>query len=224
MEQPTSDAGEQAGEVHDAFLSGPPRSGELSTFAQKLLGECFVWLASMVVFGSTVNLVANNGQCAGLCKYAIATGIISVLITSLLLLGHYLTWTTKMDRSSWFTSVAEMRFMAVLVVWWGAGVGGLSAVTRSPTQTSLKMFAPVSHASGVGIFFGWLAFFGSIYTTFKAYHASKEEQRALIMRRAFRTPRRLKKRSISPTFDHFFFYRFFASWLLKGRRHLKLRH
>lgn len=167
-------------EANEAFLSGPPLSGEASVFVQKLFGEMFVWLASMVVFGSTLNLVANkSGTCGPLCKYAIVTGVISILVTSLLLVGHWLTWSTKNDRSSWFTSNAEMRFMGGLVVWWGAGVGGLSAVSAPrDTVANLKGFAPIAHASGVGLFFGWLAFFGSIYTTFKAYHAAKEESRA----------------------------------------------
>ena len=191
-----------AHDEHSApFLSSSPKSGELSTFAQKLFGEVFVWLASMVVFGSTINLVVTKRACTSLCGYAIAVAVISVLITSLLLFGHYLTWSTKMDRGSWFNSNTEKTFMGVLVAWWAAGVAGLSYVTtervvsyRLPDDFNITTVAkagrnmtvfiyselqPVAHASDVGIFFGWLAFFGSIYTTFKAYHASKEEQLAL---------------------------------------------
>lgn len=188
------------------FLSqGPPRSGEISTFAQKLLGECFVWLCSMVVFGSTVNLlISKEGQCNHLCGYAIATSVISVIITSFLLFGHWLTWSSKLDRGSWFNSNTEKNFMGFLMFWWAVGVGGLSAVMMEEVTT--EMWKPVAnavnktvgnlttttcalikvpdkvvavHASDVGIFFGWLAFFGSIYTTFKAFHTSKEEQRTL---------------------------------------------
>lgn len=195
------------------FLSqGPPRSGEISTFAQKLLGECFVWLSSMVVFGSTLNLRTNEIPCNHLCGYAIATSVISVIVTSFLLFGHWLTWSSKLDRSSWFNSNTEKNFMGFLMVWWSFGVGGLSAVPMSMNTGSGKaMFAAlnetldnadtlrnftkmatktvqckawsepleVRHVSDVGIFFGWLAFFGSIYTTFKAFHTSKEEQRTL---------------------------------------------
>lgn len=190
------------------FLSqGPPRSGEISTFAQKLLGECFVWLSSMVVFGSTVNLlISNNGKCNHLCGYAIATSIISVIVTSFLLFGHWLTWSSKLDRGSWFNSNTEKNFMGFLMVWWAFGVGGLSAVaveekitkvfTLVDNTTKLTNITKVvqcnaketldrievKHASDVGIFFGWLAFFGSIYTTFKAFHTSKEEQRTLAFR------------------------------------------
>lgn len=224
MEPPKSDTGgAEQDEPRVPFLSGAPRSGEVSTFAQRLFGECFVLLASMVVFGSTLNLVAAGTKCGGLCGYAIATGIISALVILLLMFGHYLTWSSKMDRSNWFNSNAEKNAMAFLVVWWAAGVGGLSAVvTKEPplsqneisaifdvlnlTQPNstipnftdlanalssgsnisgaagidlLRTPVPIRHASGIGIFFGWLAFFGSIYTTFKAYHSSKEEQRAL---------------------------------------------
>lgn len=187
------------------FLSqAPPRSGEISTFAQKLLGECFVWLSSMVVFGSTINLlISEKGKCNHLCGYAIATSIISVIVTSFLLFGHWLTWSSKLDRGSWFNSNTEKNFMGFLMFWWAVGVGGLSAVvyetilekTYTPVDPKFvitqvnktiqviarleEKFVPAQHASDVGIFFGWLAFFGSIYTTFKAFHASKEEQRTL---------------------------------------------
>lgn len=184
------------------FLSSSPKSGELSTFAQKLFGEIFVWLSSMVVFGSTINLVVTDQNCTSLCRYAISVAVVSVLFTSLLLFGHYLTWSAKMDRGSWFNSNTEKTVMGVLVAWWAAGVAGLSYVVTEnklffelPDKFDVstvnatgrfvdKVFVrtelvPVPHASGVGIFFGWLAFFGSIYTTFKAYHSFKEEQLAL---------------------------------------------
>ena len=250
MDEVGSDAGDvEVGPLEEPstpFLSAPPKSGELSTFAKKLFGEMFVWLCSMVVFGSTINFVVANStrSCSSLCGYAIATSVISALITSLILIGHYLTWTTKMDRGSWFNSKAECNFMGFLVVWWAAGVGGLSAVVTeditipkgNPTATvniteafnaainetvtfqnvsksmdsiksainqtaALQNFTKsmealeavinntatihnipkrvlVVHAPDIGVFFGWLAFFGAIYTTFKSYHASKEEQRA----------------------------------------------
>lgn len=207
MEPPKSDAGAEHEELRDPFLSGAPRSGEFSTFAQKLFGEIFVLFASLVVFGSTLNVVAVQKECGKLCSYAIAVAVISVLTILVLMFGHYVTWSSKMDRNSWFNSNAEKNAMIFLVLWWAAGVGGLSAVVTEPcplppniitalnitevnstvTTEIMQLLCQdvtnsrklVQHASGIGVFFGWLAFFGSIYTTFKAYHSSKEEQRAM---------------------------------------------
>lgn len=156
-------------EEKGAFLSGPPRSGELSPFAQKVAAEAFVWLASVIVFGAVSDFARVRGKCNGLCAYGIVTGVVSFIFSSLIMLAHYLCWAGRMDRNGWFTSAAERRFMFALVLWWGPGVGGLSAVMRNSGGV-----AP--HVGGVGIFFGWLAFFGSIYGAYKSYHVQQEEE------------------------------------------------
>lgn len=168
------EAGGQA--ERSPFLSGPPRSGELSPFAQKLAAQCFIWLASIVVFGSTADFAAKRNQCGGLCRFGIATGVISFFITSAILVGHYLTWSSKVDKGSWFSSAAEKRYMFMLAIWWTAGVSCLSAFEKS--QESLSI--PVPHTSNMAIMFGWLAFFGSIYGAYKAYHSQKEEQKSFV--------------------------------------------
>lgn len=153
-----------------AFLSGAPRSGELSPYAQKVATETFVWLASMVVFGATSDFARVRGTCNPLCAYGIVTGLFSFILASGLLTGHYMCWVGKMDRhNGWFTNAVEMRLMSALVIWWGAGVGGLSAVYRNSR-------GPALHTSNVAIFFGWLAFFASIYGAYKAYHNKREDQ------------------------------------------------
>lgn len=152
-----------------AFLSSSPRSGHLSPFGQKVAAQAFVWLASIVVFGATSDFSREIDKCNSLCGYAIATGVVSFIFCSLILLAHYLLLIGRIDRDGWFTNAAEMRFMIALVVWWGPGVGGLSALLRNSRGES-------PHTNGVAIFFGWLAFFASIYGAFKAYHSKKEEE------------------------------------------------
>lgn len=163
------DGGMTAAETKGAFLSGPPRSGELSPFAQKIATQAFVWLASIIVFGATADVARVSGRCNSLCSYGVATGVVSFIFTSMIMVAHYMCWAGTMDRNGWFTSAAERRFMIALVMWWGPGVGGLSAVLRNNSGASF-------HTNGVAIFFGWLAFFGSIYGAYKCYHVQQEEE------------------------------------------------
>jgi hypothetical protein len=194
-----------------AFLSGPPRSGELSPFAQKVATQAFVWLCSVIVFAATADFSRATNTCSSLCGYAIAAGVVSFLFSSLILVAHYLCWAGRIDRNGWFTSAAEMRFMVALVIWWGPAVGGLSSLQRGPEAApaaaaaavvgagdannataiaeavvaalaadratgNTVVYALAPHTNGVAIFFGWLAFFASIYGAYKAYHTKKEEQ------------------------------------------------
>lgn len=156
------------------FLSGPPRSGELSPFAQKLAAQCFIWLASIVVFGSTADFATSNNRCSSLCRFGIATGVLSFIATTLILVAHYLTWSSKVHKSSWFSSAAEKRIMFGLAIWWTVGVSCLSAFGKADGNTAVR------HTSELAIMFGWLAFFGSIYGTYKAYHSQREEQKSLV--------------------------------------------
>jgi hypothetical protein len=152
-----------------AFLSGPPRSGELSPFAQKVATQAFVWLASIIVFGATSDVAHASGKCNSLCMYGIVAGVVSFIFSSFLLVAHYMCLMGRMDRNGWFTSAAERRFMIALAMWWGPAVGGLSALLRNDV-------GPSPHTNGVAIFFGWLAFFGSIYGAYKCYHVQQEEE------------------------------------------------
>lgn len=105
----------------------------------------------------------------------IATGVLSFLATTVILVGHYLTWSSKVDKSSWFSAAAEKRYMFGLALWWTVGVSCLSAFGKVD-----EFLFPEWHTSGLAIIFGWLAFFGSIYGTYKAYHSQREEQKSLV--------------------------------------------
>eukprot|EP00174_Griffithsia_okiensis_P000694 GO256218.1.p1 GENE.GO256218.1~~GO256218.1.p1 ORF type:complete len:157 (+),score=22.04 GO256218.1:70-471(+) len=112
-----------------AFLSAAPRSGELSPFAQKLIAESFVWLCSIVVFGSTADFAnGKNNICTALCKFAIATGVISFFIISFVLFGQYLVASSRVEKSGWFSTDSEKRFMIFLTAWWTIGAACLSAL------------------------------------------------------------------------------------------------
>lgn len=157
------------------FLSPPPRSGQLSPHAQKIAAEVVIWLASVVVFGSTANFATVTERCRPLCRFAIVTGVFSCFLTTAILGGHCLTWSSRVSKNSWMSSSAELSYMIALVVWWTVGVSTLSAYGGNG---DIKF--PVPHTSHLAIAFGWLAFFSSIFGAYKAYHAQKEEQKILI--------------------------------------------
>lgn len=180
MDTMTSDKQtEQRHLVHEPqgqLFSGPPRSGELSPFAAKLGAEVFVCLCSVVVFGATANFGNNSlAGCTSLCGFAIATGVISFIISLVILLGQALSMSNRVDKAGMFSATAERNGMFFLVAWWAIGVAFLSSLEPN----KLDSHEPVQHSSGVGIMFGWLAFFGSIYAAFKALHAEREEERSL---------------------------------------------
>lgn len=160
-------------EDHSAFLSGPPRSGELSPFAQMIAAQAFIWLASIVVFGSTADFaVKHKDFCLHQCRFNIAAGVLSFFGMSFLLTGHYLTLSNNMAKGSWFSSRAETRYMIVLVFWWTVGASCLSAFVD-------VRGIPASQTTKLATMFGWLAFFGSIFGAYKAYHSEQEEKRSL---------------------------------------------
>lgn len=163
-------------EEKTAFLSSAPRSGELSPFAQKVAAEVFVWVASIVVFAGAINFpLANDLERTSLNQFAIATCVISFIISSSILFGQFLSITNRVGRSGWFSEASEKKSMVFLALWWAIGVAFLSALEPHPFLKTL----PVPHTTGVAIMFGWLAFFASIFGAYKAYHAEKEEQRSL---------------------------------------------
>lgn len=177
MDSPSDIEKQQALASNDrpsAFLSGPPKSGESSPFALKIAAEAFVCLCSVVVFGSTADYKTQARPCTSLCKFGIATGVISFLISGVILVGQLLILTNRAEKSGWFSPKAEQKGMIFLSVWWIIGVAFLSALEPFP-GTKL----PIPHASGIGIIFGWLALFGSIFASYKAYHALEEEKRSL---------------------------------------------
>lgn len=168
--------GEVTTEERTAFLSSAPRSGELSPFAQKVAAEVFVWIASIVVFGATIDFpLRNDLNRTPLNNFAIATSVISFIISSSIVAGQCLALTDRVGRSGWFSDASEKKSMMFLAFWWTIGAACLSALEPHPILKTL----PVPHTSGIGIMFGWLALFASIFGAYKAYHAEKEEQRSL---------------------------------------------
>lgn len=162
-------------EQRGPFFSHEPRSGELSLFAQKLAAEAFVCLCSVVVFGSTANFSRIPGiTCTPLCRFGIATGVVSFFISAIILVGQYLAWINRVEKTGWFSANAEKKGMIFLSIWWIIGAACLSAL-EPQGDTNI----PVGHSSGIGIMFGWLALFGSIVGAYKSYHSQKEEERTV---------------------------------------------
>lgn len=168
-------------EERAAFLSGPPRSGELSPFAQKLAAQIFIWLCSLVVFGSTLEFSSDDDkECSKLCKFHIVTGLISFLFSSSLLISHYLTWSNKVEKTAWFSGKAELRSMVCLTVLWICGAAALSAIEKCDKDCDTGPDPELQeHARGLAIIFGWLALFACVFGSYKTYHTSKEDQKSL---------------------------------------------
>lgn len=160
-----------------AYLSNPPRSGELSPYACKVAAEFFIWLASIIVFGSTIDFVNRAGlpSCTPLCRFGIATAVVSFIISTSILMGQCLAWTGRVERTGWFSEPSEKKSLVFLAMWWTIGAAFLSALEPSPFDSRV----PVPHSSGIGILFAWLALFASIFGAYKAYHTEKENQRNL---------------------------------------------
>lgn len=154
-------------------LPGTPRSGELSPYAQKVACEAFVWLCSIVVFGSTADFATSSDVCSSLCTASIVWGVISFVFISMMLLAHVVQYKGKSEALTWYTSKSERDSMIALALWWTFGVSILSSVEKLDAGGS--MF----HTSWIAIVFGWLAFFGSIYGSYKAHHAREEEKLTL---------------------------------------------
>lgn len=145
----------------------------MSPFAQKIAAEFIIWLASIVVFGSTADFSSSIDRCSVLCGLSIASGVISFFATSSILVGHYLIWSLTITKNAWMSSSAELNYMIALVLLWTVGVSILSAYEGEAN-------IPVPHTSRLAIAFGWFAFFSSIFGAYKAYHSQKEEQKNLI--------------------------------------------
>mmetsp|Transcript_11839 Transcript_11839/g.31833 ORF Transcript_11839/g.31833 Transcript_11839/m.31833 type:complete len:180 (-) Transcript_11839:273-812(-) len=146
----------------DSKMPSEEPSQRISPYAMKLMMQVVMWISSIIVFGSTAELSSNRGTCNAACGYAVATGVISFLHLSLLLVCNFLTEINRLSRQTWFSHQFEAFNMYLLVFWWIPGVANIASV-RSQTP-------------GTGQVFAFVAFYGSMYGAFKAYHSYKEEE------------------------------------------------
>mmetsp|Transcript_18222 Transcript_18222/g.31584 ORF Transcript_18222/g.31584 Transcript_18222/m.31584 type:complete len:179 (-) Transcript_18222:269-805(-) len=133
----------------------------VSPYGLKLCTQVVMWVSSIIVFGSTAQ-AHTNGSCDASCGYAIATGVISFIHLTLLLFFNLMCELSRLSRQGWFTHHFEAYNMYLLVFWWIPGVSNI-AQYRTPSP-------------GTGQFFAFIAFFGSLYGSLKAYHSYKEEE------------------------------------------------
>ena len=130
---------------------------------RKLTALAFVWLCSIVSWGHAANIASVIGKCTARCGFQVTIGVVSWVYTSVLLVLNYLTESDRLSRTGCFSHGMEVQLMAALIILWIPGVGAASVADLE------------SPSSVVSIWFAWLAFFGSIFTTYKAYHSFKEE-------------------------------------------------
>lgn len=142
------------------ILTPPPATGAISVYAQKLTALAFITLCSTVVFGHQANIAFASRSCDGLCGWHIALGVGSFFYSLVLLLLNHLAEGGQISRDGCFTHGREVHLVLALIVWWGFGI-----ITVSLHRAT----------DGLVLWFSWLAFFGSVYCTFKAYHSFKEE-------------------------------------------------
>ncbi len=148
------------------ILAPPPESGRISVYAQKLTSLAFVVLCSVVFFGHEANRAGALKQCSHMCRWHIALGLFTFIYSAILLLANHLAEGRRISRDGWFTHGREVHLIALLFVLWTLGV-----ITVSTKDGG----------DGVTLWFAWLAFFGSAYATFKAYHSFKEEDQPSVL-------------------------------------------
>jgi len=142
------------------ILGPPPTSGTISVYVQKLTSLAFVTLCSVVFFGHQANLSAVTGECAEMCRWHISLGVFAAVYGLLLLTANYMGEKQQISRDGWFTHGREVHLIAILVLIWTLGVVTVSTRNKG--------------TDGLMTCFAWMAFFGSLFATFKAYHSFKE--------------------------------------------------
>eukprot|EP00184_Porphyridium_aerugineum_P000137 CAMPEP_0184693072 /NCGR_PEP_ID=MMETSP0313-20130426/1370_1 /TAXON_ID=2792 /ORGANISM="Porphyridium aerugineum, Strain SAG 1380-2" /LENGTH=194 /DNA_ID=CAMNT_0027151033 /DNA_START=136 /DNA_END=720 /DNA_ORIENTATION=- len=142
-------------------FEGKARTGDLSPYAQKIVAEAFVWLCSLIVWGAAADECTQLGGCDGFAGWQVACGILSWLFMSFILFMNYVCESGKSSRYGWFSHRFEMQMLIFPCLLWVPGV----ATTSSRN----------SEASGVAVFFAWLAFLGSFWSVLKAYFSFREE-------------------------------------------------
>lgn len=142
------------------ILVGPPRSGHFSVYAYKICAQSFVWLCSIVVWGSVVNVFAILKKCNTNCIFQLAFSFIAWIAVSSILVLNLLAENSSRWRNSCFSHGVEAQLTAVLIILW---------IPVVSTASSPDFPYPVT------TWFAWLGFFGSIYATYKAYHSFKEQ-------------------------------------------------
>ena len=162
-------------EERAAFLSPPPRSGEFSPFAEKIILEALVWLCSIVVFATCADMSKSKASegcrrcnCGGRCIASLVMGLLSFFLLSALLGRHILVACNKMNSSSWFSSAREKHLMMFLALWWAI----IAAVASA--YDDIESTFPV-----LAFVFSWAAFFGCVVGSYKAYHSEKEEMKGI---------------------------------------------
>ncbi|KAA8495312.1 hypothetical protein FVE85_1467 [Porphyridium purpureum] len=153
-------------EVSRTLESSP--SGDLSPYAQKIISESFVWLASLIVWGSGCDFATKynrgtpvDGTCNGICVWQIICGLMSWLFMTFILVMNFMCETGRASRYGWFSHKFEMQLLFVPCLIWIPGVAAISA-RDSP-------------AVGSAVFFSWMCFAGSFYAATKAYRSFREE-------------------------------------------------
>mmetsp|Transcript_14432 Transcript_14432/g.29518 ORF Transcript_14432/g.29518 Transcript_14432/m.29518 type:complete len:175 (-) Transcript_14432:1061-1585(-) len=155
---------EQIPRKEQKFFTTQTKATNLSPYSEKLVLESLVMLFSVIEFGRTSESVSRAGGagCEGLCAWSILSGVVSFVFAGVVLLLNYLCANAQLSRYGFFSHKFEMYMMMALTLWWVPGVATASAINNA-------------HKSGVGTFFAWASFFGSILATYKAYHSYKEE-------------------------------------------------
>lgn len=156
------------------MLSQSSRNSHLTPYAHMVLSECFLLIASLVVFGGTWDLSGTTGVCKPECVYGIISSVGAAIITGVMVMVHIavaLAWMGSRPISL----KTESSFLTLLLVFWIPTVSSLSAVRGVITVPESFPRPVVLPTSGSGLFFSWLYAFVCVYANWQAYRASKEE-------------------------------------------------
>jgi len=142
---------------------------QISPYQQKLATQLVVWVASIVVWGSTLDVMffleRRTGvlRCNGYCVCNFIFGGLSFLFLSMVLFFNYQCETKRMSRDGWFSELNELYMMYALTAWWIPGVA-LSSNTEN-------------FITAVGETFAYFAMFGSVACCFTAYRSLRASAR-----------------------------------------------
>ncbi|OSX75141.1 hypothetical protein BU14_0254s0021 [Porphyra umbilicalis] len=170
------------------LLSVAPHSGVLTPYADLVLVELFLTVASIIVFGATLDQANRQDTCSGSCVYPIVAVVFFSVVVGCLFGRHALMAVSPSGRLQagrpgmrtsprLWTFWAEQKLLLALLVWWTPALALLSTVRAAPGggRDPDGGLATVEATSGSGLVFGWLMFLGCVRGVYCAWRVMAEQ-------------------------------------------------
>jgi len=170
------------------LLSVAPNSGVLTPYADLVLVELFLTIASIIVFGATLDQANSQDTCGASCVYPIVAVVFFAVVvggltgrhavTALAPAGRLLPTRPGMRTSPrLWTFGVERKLLTALLVWWTPALALLSTVSAAPGggRDADGALTTVEATSGSGLVFGWLMFLGCVRGVYCAWRVMAEQ-------------------------------------------------